>query len=86
MWPAVCFLQPLFGDFWLLPASEKVMLRVESYATIMFLVWFWEKAISCDGLRLILEMSLEMATISQANCISILSEVGFFSANGSVLF
>lgn len=34
----------------------------------MFLVWFWEKTVSCDGygdgLRLILEMSLEMATIS----------------------
>lgn len=59
--------------FRLLVASEKVILRAETCATIMFLVWFWEKAISCDGygasLRLSLEMSLEMATILQANCI-----------------
>lgn len=56
-----------------LVASEKVILRAETCATIMFPVWFWEKAISCDGygagLRLSLEMSLEMATILQANCI-----------------
>lgn len=35
--------------FWLLVATEKVILRVECYATVIFLVWFWEKAIRCDG-------------------------------------
>lgn len=64
------FLQSVWR-VWLLVAPEEVILRVEAHATVVFLVWFWEKAMSCDGygdgLRLIREMSSGMATISPAN-------------------
>lgn len=37
----------------MLVASVKVISRVETCAAIMFLLWFWEKAISCDGYEMV---------------------------------